>query len=495
MQRARSVSEDATNCLASRLAGAEFVALRCRADGDALAATGILARALAAIDTPFQAMVRRPGDDRKPATGADLVVRVGFGDPVGRTDRGGSGDATDAGDTISLPGEPTPASLAATRLARELDVDPDPMLALAGGVAASVRDARDPFGDESTGADEGDGAAEGAPDPRSLAALRDRARENGRLGDPISGIALPTADVVAGLAHTTLAHAAFSGDPETTRERCGSLAERENGREVASLLACSVVDTEGAAPRAAQVVERALRPTSLPDSTPFATLEGYADVLEAVATERPGIGIALACGYDVGEAALSAWHAHARRAHAALRVATVSRYDGLSVARLTDGSSGAIDSGPDPDDADQRPDGSDGPTGSVDPVGSDGSDESDAGDAARPPVATIARLCRDFRSPEPVALVVGNGIGAIAATDDRALGTVAARAARELDGTGGGTERLGESRFDGGPDEFVTAVRTALAELADDARNDRKNRDDRDDDDRRSPRRTDGERP
>lgn len=511
MQRAGSAAGVDAERVASRLTGAEFVSLRCRADGDALAATGLLARTLAAIDTPFQAAVRRPGHVREPATEADLVLNVGLTDPstaTGDAGRGGSddtddGDGGDAGadddgnrvddgddsgidrsdgtnGAVSLPGDRTSASLTAARLARQAGSDPDPLLALAGGVAAAIRDARDPFGDGDAdhrdAGGNGEKEAENTDDKRNaadLAALRDRVRTAGLLDDRRPGIAAPTADPVDGFVHTTLAHTDVSGDIEATRERCGTLADRGDDRELASLLACSVVDAEGASPRAATAVERALRPTPASDSaTPVRTLGGYADVLGALAADRPGIGLALVCGYDVRDAALSAWRTHARRAHTALRTATIARYDGLCVARLADEFEEAIDAESTADaerTADAgRTDRGEG-TGRSDTDGDGrGDDNGDAdsgvGNGARPPVATVARLCRDFRSPEPVALAVGNGAGAVAATEDRALGTVVARAARDCDGTGGGSERAAEAGFGGTNDEFVAAVRAALAD-------------------------------
>jgi hypothetical protein len=436
---AGSASGKYPNRLVARLADAGFVSLCARADGDALAATGVLAGALAAIDTPFQATVRRLGNTGRTATETDLLVRIGPADPMGESENGehGNDGGTDDDDsTVSLPGDPVSASLAATGVVRELDGGFDPSLALAGGIAAAVRDARDPFGDGPFGDD--------------LEALLDRAREENLAGERRPGIAVPTVDTMDGLAHTSLAHAPFSGDPDTVRERCGPLARREDvGREIASLLGCSVVGAAGSTPRATVAIERALRPIALPGSaTPSVTLGGYADVLIALAAERPGIGLALALGYDVREAALAAWRTHTRRAHAALRTATISRYDGLCVARLAavgnaDGSGGTDGEG-----------GGDGGHGDSDAPGSD----------ERTPVATVARLLRDFRSPEPVALVVGERVGALSATEDRALGELVVEATRDLGGTGSGAERAAEARFDGDPEGFVTAVRTELAE-------------------------------
>jgi hypothetical protein len=434
---------------ASRLASAEFVSLRYRADGDALAAAGLFAGALAAIDTPFQATARRPtsaeNTDRT-ATEADLVVSIGLPDPTDDSDgTGGTDGAADRsgdGTAIALPGSSEPASLAAAGVVRELGGEVDPVLALAGSIVAAVRDARDPFGD--------------GPFADDREVLVDRAHERGLVGERRSGIAMPTTDTLDGLTHTTLAHAPFSGDPDAARERCGSLADREDaGREVASLLALSTVGAKGSAPRAAVAIERALRPVALPEPTgPFVTLGGYADVLGGVAAERPGIGLALALGYDVREAALSAWRTHARGAHAALRTATTARYDGLHVARLEAVETPEVANGI---GTESDGNGDESGNGSFDTDG-------ETHDGTGAPVATVARLCRDFRSPEPVALVVGDGVGAVAATDDRALGSLVANAARSVDGTGGGTERAAEARFGGDPDAFVTAVRAELAD-------------------------------
>lgn len=351
---------------------AGLVLLRVRPDGDALAATGLLARALAATGTPFQTRVGRDTDAR---TEADATVAIG------------------AGGDVRIPAALTPASVTAFEAARELGTEPDPVLALAGVVAADRV-------------------------PGEYAALLDAAREGGSI-ERRPGIAVPTADVTDGLAHTTLAHASFSGDTAAADAAVSDLAlpddpEERDRRRIASLLALAVVESEDATSRAAEAVERALRPYAL--DGPFATLGGYADVLCAVARERPGTGIALALGHDARAAALDAWRDHARRAHAGVREATTARYSGLVVAR--------------------------------------------AGDA---PVETTARLVRDFRSPEPVALVVGDGEAAAAAVDDRAMGDLLCDAAASVDGEADGNQRRGYARFGADATEaFVTAVREAI---------------------------------
>ena len=381
-------SEDAApDGVATALREAGFVRFRVAADGDALAAAGLLARALAERDTPFQASVVRGG---RPATtdttGTDdtTTVRIGGTEP--------------ADVTLDPPG---PASEAAFEAARELGSDPDPVLALAGAFTTP------------------DATLEGS-------AAFEAARDHDRI-EQRPGIGIPTADLTDGLAHTTLVHAGFSGDPDAVR---GLLDGRETAdtdeqrRRVASIVALAAAGAENATPRAAETVEDALRPYAIsersddgPATAPeFATVGGYADVLRACAHERPGTGLALAIGHDVRDAALSAWRVHARRTHTAVRNATTARHRNLVVVRA---------------DADA-------------------------------PLATTARLLCEFRSPEPVVLVVGETEAAAAAADDRDLGTRMHEAATAADGDGAGGERRGGAAF-ADSEAFVTAFREAMA--------------------------------
>jgi len=118
----------------------------------------------------------------------------------------------------------------------------------------------------------------------------------------------------------------------------------------------------------------------------------------------------------VGEAALDAWRAHARRAHGAVADATTGRYDGLFVARA----------------------------------------ETDAA-----PVATLARLVHAYRSPEPVTLAVTDGAAA-AVADDRDLESALSTAAEGVDGTAAATGTTGRARFEVETGAFITAFREAL---------------------------------
>ncbi|WP_254543653.1 hypothetical protein [Halomarina pelagica] len=351
------------SAIAARLREAAFVRLFATPDGDALAALGLLARALAERDVAYQASVTR----RPIADGDDLTVGVGHPD----------GDLAIAGGAA--------LSVVAAAVAAELDATPDATLALAGAVAA------------------GDG-------PGAHADLLDAAELDRR-----PGIAIPTDDLADGLAHTTLAHAPFSGRPEAAAKALAGV-ERE-GRTIASLLALSVLEGASDAPRASEAVERSLRPY-VPGG-PFATLAGYADVLDAVARERPGVGVALALGYDRRETALDAWREHARTAHEAVRDAALERYDGYVVVRAACGS--ALD--------------------------------------------TVARLVRDFRSPEPIAVAIDGEAGSAAVAAGRDVAALVAETADAVGGRATGRGRRAHVDLDEGetgPEAFLETLRRGV---------------------------------
>ena len=386
----RTADEDALSAsdIAATLRDADFVRLVAHADGDALAASGLLARACAAAGIPFQVSATSFPAHRAETGDDELVVTVGA-----------------PGGDVTLPANTGPTSIVAFDAATELGGSSDPVLALAGAVAAGV----------SLGA--GDTA-------RLLDAADDRLTRR-------PGVATPTEDIADGLAHSTLLHAGFSGDAGAVQAELAELdlpveLDDDAYRRIASLVALSVVGPESATPRAGEIVERALRPYALVgDDDPFATLGGYADVLDAVAHEQPGTGIALALGHDARTPALDAWRTHAKAAHAVLRNATTGRYDGLFVART--------------DDA---------------------------------PVATAARLLGDFRSPEPIALVVTDDEAAAVAIDGRNsgnssselidLGNATQTAGSRLGGDGTGSKWRGYARFDADAKEFLSAFREAL---------------------------------
>ncbi|MDS0259169.1 hypothetical protein NDI56_07160 [Haloarcula sp. S1CR25-12] len=276
----------AASDLAAALERATFVRLVSDATGDSLAGTGVLARALADDDTPFQASVVAPFADPDRTTEADLTVALG------RTH-------ASADHTLSA----TPAATA-FQIARELGATADPTLALAGTVAG--------------------GDVDGT--------VADAAERAGLERRP--GLAVPVADLADGLAHSTLLSGPFSGDEDAARAALAGLdlpsePTADDHRRVASLVALAV--TDDAPERASSALARGLHPYV---GGPFETVGGYADVLDAAARAEPGTGIALALGHDsVRERALSAWRTHAERAHHAVAEATTGRYDGLFVAR------------------------------------------------------------------------------------------------------------------------------------------------------------------
>ena len=362
--------------IAGHLREAGLVRLVAAGTGDGVAAAGLLADALETAAVAHQTCVVPLPERAARDTGADLTVTLGR--PAAEAD-------------LALGTDGDPASLAAVAVARELAPESGErlltdraVLALAGVLAAGRR-----------------------PDGQLQELLEHPRRP---------GVAVPVADTAAGLAHSTLVHAPFSGSVEDTRER---LAGLESGRAVASAVGLAVAGDEAGVPRGAVAVEGLLGPRV---GGPFETVGGYADVLGALARERPGHAVALALGADLD--ALAVWRDHAERAHEAVRQARTSRYDGLFVARC-----------------DQTA-----------------------------PVGTVARLVRDYRSPEPVVLVVADGQAAVLAAPEATVdvGRAVETASRAVSGEGAGTRTRGRARFDGETGDtgetsaFVLELREAL---------------------------------
>ncbi|MFD1645108.1 exonuclease RecJ [Haloarchaeobius litoreus] len=371
--------------VAADLASAPFVHLVPRADGDSLAAAGLVARALADDGIPFQVSVGRTVAERTERAGA-------VDDRDGRTLVVGDSDA----DAVHLDPADEPASVAAWRLANDLGGAPDAVLALAGAVAA--------------GAAPGTGATE---------RLLDAAETTGRVVRR-PGAVLPTEEP-ADVAHSTWLHGPFSAgvDAQSTltdvAAELGPDADESARRRFASLAAVETVTDADVTDRAGTAVERGLRPYATPDS-PTASVGGFADVLSCTAASAPGTGIALALGHDVADAAVRAWRDTATRAHEALATATTGRYDGLFVARVDD-------------------------------------------DA---PAPVVARLLRDFRSPEPVALALADDDAAAAAVDDRGIAGAMARTVTQTGGSYDGTATTGYATYECETKEFIHAFREAL---------------------------------
>ena len=370
---------------------APFVHVVAAADGDALAAAGLLAQACDEVGVPFQVSVAR--------TESAVVERLdGMNDDTVPVVLGTRLPATEG---VSIPSDVTPASVTAFEAADALGGSVDPTLALAGAIASEC--------------EPGAGGTEKILEQAQDAELVERR----------PGVAVPTDDLADGLAHSTLVHAGFSGNPQAAQAELAELAlpadlDADAHRAVASMVALTVAGDGDSTSRAAEAVQRALRPYTTPDG-PFATLGGYADVLQAVARERPGAGVALALGRserDGREEALDAWREHATAAHAALPTATTGRYDGVFVARIEEG-----------------------------------------------PVETVARLLGDFRSPEPVVLVVIDGEAGVVGPTEQDVGLALSAAVETVGGEVSTSTRRGYARYDGGESdetEFITAFREAL---------------------------------
>lgn len=411
--------------IAAAVESAGFVRIDARADGDGLAAAGVLARTLAERQVPFQVSLSNgvgARSDRVDATtDADTSIVIG--------------ESTTDGESVFRLDDPNrPASLEAADLVTDLGASPDPVLALAGAFAAGV---------------ELDGGTAGSllesADDRGLVARR-------------PGVAAPTADPVDGLAHSTLVYAPWSGDRTRVRDALGAefLAQLRNEvasggvdvaedadvadsgdalderaadahRRLASLVAVDATGASTAVDRAAESISRVLRPYATP-AAPFQTIGGYADVLEAVARERPGVGVPLAIGHDARADALDAWRDHGRRLHEALTESETSRHDGVYVlvgARI---------------------------------------------DASSAP--SVARLTLAYRSPEPVVLALGDDVASIATADEPVGPLVDAVATRLVDEVGDapssaieydygrrvGTISVGELA----PDDVIDAARGVL---------------------------------
>jgi len=382
--------------LADTLLAAPFVRVAAASDGDSLAAAGLLARACAETATPFQLRL----DDEAAAATEDAVTVA-----VGPT-------AVDGDASLDRPASPS-----AFALARRVGADPDHVLALAGTIAAGET-------------------------VRTADAALEAAQAAGRL-EHEPGIAIPTEGVPSGLAASTLLHGPFSGDEDAAAALVAELETAEGAghaagdgshaagadagsggefdRRLASLVTIDTVAGAGATERASRAVERALRPYRTPDG-PFDTLGGYADVLDAVARTAPAAGISLALGEraggneDVRDAALAAWRKYGTAVHEALQTAATARHHGVWVLEL--------------------------------------------GDADAAILPAVARLARDFRAPEPVALAVADGAAAVAG--ESGIGDAAAAAASAVDGTGHGTDDAGWARFDTDTEQFTDAFREAL---------------------------------
>ncbi|MCU4750763.1 exonuclease [Halobacteria archaeon AArc-curdl1] len=354
----------------SVLESADFVRIVTRADGDGLAAAGLLARELSRREMPFQVSVGTTIADRtervqagKAGDDGSVTIAIGALESIG--DGASASDARTDTRTISLERTDRPATLESADLLGDLGSEPDLKLTLAGTLAAGIE----------PGAGETEWLLERALD--------------GTVLERRPGVSVPTTDPVDGLAHSMACLAPWSGDTDATEAALESVPTAlehpadlsvDDHRAIGSLVALDAVGHDEAVDAAGTAIGRFLRPYELPDG-PFTTLGGFAEVLEATAQVEPGTGVALAMGHSAREPALETWRTCGRQVHTAIDSATTSRYGGLFALDCADHAS-----------------------------------------TERPlPVRSIARLVAAYRSPEPAVLAVGPQSAALAVRESRPL--------------------------------------------------------------------------
>lgn len=320
--------------VATRLREAAFVTLVGHADGDALAGLGLLGRALDAIETPYQVSVvdsSRRAHDRV-VEDEDDEATLALGLP----------------NVASLSLEERSIAVAAYDVAAALDVDPDPVLAIAGATAAGE-----------------------VPQGSTLGAARERGVERR------PGLGIPTADLAQGLAYSGLLHGSFSGDENAAGAFLAELdlpAEIDDDGWTNLASAVAIEATEPPAPTSTvTAIEQALGPLAAPG--PFETIEGYGDVLEALARTDPGQGVAYVLGHGDRQDALDTWRTYGGTVHRTVAGLNPTETGDLAFAKVED----------------------------ADPW-------------------TVARLVRDFRVETPNVLVGGEDTVVLATTDEDALG-------------------------------------------------------------------------
>ncbi len=304
---------DRPSTVAEALASAPFVRIRVATDADSIAAAGVLVDGLDAVGVPFHARAVDPfaldaDDGLSPAESGDDTVDVHVG-PIAHT---GSVD------TVTLPRTETPASVTAFAVVQSLGVEPDPIRTLAGSFAA--------------------GGVDAAPEAaRSLAEERETIVRR-------PGVATATRDLTDGLTHTTLFHAAFSGDEAATTSLLAALdlpaePDADAWTRLASRVALAVTDgtAESVPTRSAESIGHALYPYATTEH-PFATIGGFADVLATLAPAYPGTALAIGlspASDGLRSNGLERWRSIATASHEAIDSGHTGRYDGLFVLRAT----------------------------------------------------------------------------------------------------------------------------------------------------------------
>lgn len=359
--------------IAGQLRDARFVHLVADATGDGVAAVALLAAALD-DETPYQLSITALPERSDRATESTCII--GLGRPV-------------VGADITLGTSESTASISAHDIAAEFG-DVDGALAIAGAIAGGA-----------------------SYDERLLSLANDYGFERR------PGIAVPTADLADGLAHSTLVHTEFSGSAGDARDALGSLGipeqpDEDARRRIASLVATSVAKADPST-RASTAVERFLRPLS---GGPTSTLSGFGDLLDGAARADPWLATRVAFGVADPTELLTPWRDHADRAHATLHDAGTGRYEDLFVLRC----------GPDA------------------------------------PLETVARLGWAYCSPEPVVLAVAGNQAAARTGPSTSydVGSVMRDVRGAVGGQADGTAQRARATHSVDETEYLLAFREAL---------------------------------
>ncbi|MFB6254749.1 MAG: hypothetical protein ABEI06_09070 [Halobacteriaceae archaeon] len=284
------------SAVADIITSASFVHILAIADGDGIAASGILGRTLDTINIPYQISCVQTNEAavNRIQAGDDTTTYVTVGMQTKKQDTQIAGDM--------------PLSIGAYDIAQAIGADIDPLLAIVGSSCCAAMD------DDQV---------------RHLQSEADISQQ--------PGVAIPTDEIGQGLMYSTRFHAPFSGSEDAVKDLLESCniddsPDMEAYRQLASRVALEMT-TLDAPLSAANTIAEWLKPHYIDDG-PFLTVEGYADVLSVLARNDPGLAVGLALDYPVKDRALSVWRENAQRIHTIVANADIRRYQGFSVAKV-----------------------------------------------------------------------------------------------------------------------------------------------------------------
>lgn len=158
----------------------------------------------------------------------------------------------------------------------------------------------------------------------------DEKRGSGRSDSREAGLGMAVPELVDGLAHSSLVHGPYSGDPALAREFLDGI-DAEDPQHVASAVALGTMADTAQSSRAGWALSRFLGPRHTPEG-PFETAAGTADVFDLLAPVDPGLALSIACG-DTGarERALGTWRRQSTALHDRLANASVESHSGVAV--------------------------------------------------------------------------------------------------------------------------------------------------------------------